>query len=105
MKKGMTMEQYMAELEAKKARAEAFDTVLKSIDDNLKYKCNRVVVKEGYYETYTNDDGEEKKRYVWPEYEKDENGDDVLVPPTEGDYSYNEYIALLAVKEEILAII
>ena len=105
MKKGQTMEQYMAELENKKLRAEAFQNVLKHIDQELEWKCNKITEAEGYYSEYTDDEGNVKKRWHSTVYKTDEDGNDILIPPEEGDYYYPIYMALKQVREEILEII
>lgn len=106
MKKGMTMEQYMAELEEQKMRAEAFADVIKYLDREIAYKCDKIEVTPSRYEEYVDEEtGETKKKYIWPTYELDENGDEKLVPPEEGSYNYPMYRMLMQIKDEILAII
>lgn len=105
MKKGMTMDDYMKTLDAQRTRAEAFQKVLKHIDNELEWMCDKEVEQESYYEMYTDEEGNEKKRWHSAVYKTDENGKEILIEPTEGHYQYNEYTALKAVKEEILAII
>lgn len=106
MKKGMTMDEYMNELENQKLRAEAFKAVLEHLDTEIEWKMDKIEIKAGYNEEYVDEEtGETKKKWHWAEYEKDENGCDKRIPPEEGSYQYPMYKALLAVKDEILAII
>ena len=105
MKKGQTFDEYMNELEEMKLRAEAFKDVINHIDNELEWMCDKVVEKESYYEEYVDDNGETKKRWHSAEYKLDENGKEILIPPTEGQYRYKEYMMMKSVKDEILAII
>ena len=106
MKKGMTMEQYMAELEEQKRRAEAYSDLIRHLDSEIAYRCEKIEVTPSRREEYIDEEtGETKTKYIWATYEKDENGDDKLVPPEEGHYNYPMYKTLLQIKDEILAII
>lgn len=105
MKKNMTCEEMLKELEEKKQRVEVFQNLLQYIDDQIHWKCDRIEVEAGYYEPYIDEDGNEKKRYHCPVYKVDENGDDVRIPPEEGSYYYKEYVAWCKVRDEIVALI
>lgn len=87
MKKTKNISEMKQELAIQKARLEAFETVMDKLDDTIKWNCMRIKHDE---------DGETMY---------DENGDYVFEAPQEGEYGYEEYIALTNVRDEIMAII
>ena len=105
MKKNMTVEQMMQKLDEDKRRLEVFASILEKIDYEINFKCKCVILEDGYYEKYTDEDGNERSKYHMPVYQTDENGDEVRIPPSEGDWNYEEYIAWCKVRDEIFAMI
>lgn len=87
MKKTKNISEMKQELARQKARLEAFETVVDKLDDIIKWNCMSIKHDEDGETIY------------------DENGDYVFEAPQEGDYSYEEYIALTSVRDEIMAII
>ena len=105
MKKRISIEEHIAELERQKRRAEAMQEVIESIDCTLRAYSSPIIEKEGYYESYIADDGEEKERWIHTVYATDEDGNEIRTPPKEGDYYYEKFVALMSLREEILAIL
>ena len=106
MKNGMTIEQHIAELEAKIKRAEAFERVLKSVDNMIEGFMVPEIDEPSRREKYIDEEtGEEKTRYVWETYKKDENGNTIYHEPDEEHYNYKDYVALKKVRDEIVAIV
>lgn len=87
MKKTKNISEMKQELATQMARLEAFETVMDKLDDIIKWNCMSIKHDEDGETIY------------------DENGDYVFEAPQEGDYSYEEYIALTSVRDEIMAII
>lgn len=100
-----TIEAMKAELEAKTKRLEAFEDILEAIDSVIHSKMNARIKTEPYYEEYTDENGETKKKYHWAEYEEDENGNTLYDAPSEDDWNYSKYTALCAVRDEIIALL
>lgn len=106
MKKGMTVEDYMKELDFQRERANVFSRIISRIDDDLKWMCDRETDAESYYEDIVNEEtGETERKWHAAVYKVDENGDYIWIEPSEGDYNYDSYTALKKVREEIMAII
>lgn len=75
------------EIARQKTRLEAFETVMDKLDEAIKWNCMNI------------------KRDEDGEAIHDENGEYVFEAPQEGEYKYEEYIALMGVRDEIMAII
>lgn len=105
MKKGQTIEMYLAELEAKKKRVEMFKKLIEHVDSEIEWLGSKEMIQEGYYETYTDENGDEKKRYHAPIYKTDENGNEIVTPPAESSYYYEDYKAWCGIKEELMEIL
>lgn len=100
-----TIDEMRADLEAKQKRLNAFGQILESIDAIIHSNMEARVKTPSHYETYTDENGEEKRKYIWAEYEEDENGNTIYDEPTEGDWKYEDYKALCAVRDEILTLL
>ena len=106
VKKGMTIDDYMKEIEAQKERVEVFRDVIHYMDNQIEWKCSRVVDTEGYYEEVTNEEtGETERKWHSTVYKVDDDGEYIRIEPKEDDYNYKSFMALKKVREEILAII
>lgn len=87
MKKTKSISEMKQELARQKTRLEAFETVMDKLDDTIKWNCMNI------------------KRDEDGETICDEDGEYVFEAPQEGEYKYEEYIALTSVRDEIMAII
>lgn len=87
MKKTKSISEMKQELAKQKDRLEAFEIVMDKLDETLKWDCMNIK-RDGNGETIY-----------------DENGECVFEAPQEGEYKYEEYIALTGVRDEIMAII
>lgn len=87
MKKNISIAEMKQELARQKTRLEAFETVMDKLDEAIKWNCMNI------------------KRDEDGEAIHDENGEYVFEAPQEGEYKYEEYIALTGVRDEIMAII
>lgn len=106
MKKTMTIEERIAELEAQKERIEAFGRVINSVDNMIENLMTPEVETETWKETYIDEEtGEEKTRWHWETYKKDEDGNTIYHEPSEDSYNYKEYVALKRVRDEIMQMI
>lgn len=105
MKKDRTIDEVIKELEEQKQRAELFKDVIKKIDDEIRWLEKPIVIKEGYYEDYTDDEGNEKRRWHMPVCQTDEDGNEIRIAPTEEDWGYDKYVMWNRVKDEIIAIV
>ena len=75
------------ELAKQKDRLEAFEIVMDKLDEAIKWNCMNIKHDENGDTIY------------------DEDGECVFEAPQEGEYKYEEYIALTNVRDEIMAII
>lgn len=75
------------ELAKQKDRLEAFEIVMDKLDEAIKWNCMNIKRDENGDTIY------------------DEDGECVFEAPQEGEYKYDEYIALTGVRDEIMAII
>lgn len=101
-----TIEAMKAELEAKTRRLEAFEDIMKVIEERIHSEMRPRVAKESWTETWTDEEtGEEKTKYHWTEFEEDENGNTLYDAPTEDDWHYPKYVSLCSVRDEILALL
>lgn len=87
MKKTKSISEMKQELARRKTRLEAFEIVMDKLDESIKWNCMSIKHDENGDTVY------------------DENGECVFEAPQEGEYKYEEYIALLGVRDEIMAII
>lgn len=87
MKKTKSISEMKQELARQKARLEAFEIVMDKLDEAIKWNCMNIK-RDGNGDTIYNEDGE-----------------CVFEAPQEGEYRYEEYIALMGVRDEIMAII
>lgn len=87
MKKTKSISEMKQELERQKTRLEAFEIVMDKIDESIKWNCMSIKRDENGDTIY------------------DEDGEYVFEAPQEGEYRYEEYIALTGVRDEIMAII
>lgn len=87
MKKNISISEMKQELAKQKDRLEAFEIVIDKLDEAIKWNCMNI------------------KRDKDGESIRDENGEYVFEAPREGEYKYEEYIALTGVRDEIMAII
>lgn len=87
MKKTKSISEMKQELEKQKTRLEAFEIVMDKIDEAIKWNCMSIKRDENGDTIY------------------DEDGEYVFEAPQEGEYRYEEYIALTGVRDEIMAII
>lgn len=87
MKKTKSISEMKQELERQKTRLEAFEIVMDKIDEAIKWNCMGIKRDENGDTIY------------------DEDGEYVFEAPQEGEYRYEEYIALTGVRDEIMAII
>lgn len=87
MKKTKSISEMKQELDRQKTRLEAFEIVMDKIDEAIKWNCMSIKRDENGDTIY------------------DEDGEYVFEAPQEGEYRYEEYIALTGVRDEIMAII
>lgn len=87
MKKAKSISEMKQELARQKTRLEAFEIVMDKIDEAIKWN-------------YMNIKRDENGDTIY-----DEDGECVFEAPQEGEYKYEEYIALISVRNEIMAII
>ena len=87
MKKTKTISEMKQELAKQKNRLEAFEIVMDKLEETIKWNCMNIKRDENGDAVY------------------DEDGECVFEAPEEGAYKYEEYIALLGVRDEIMAII
>lgn len=87
MKKTKSISEMKQELEKQKTRLEAFEIVMDKIDEAIKWNCMSIKRDENGDTVY------------------DEDGEYIFEAPQEGEYKYEEYIALTGVRDEIMAII
>ena len=87
MKKTKSISEMKQELKKQRDRLEAFEIVMDKLDEAIKWNCMNI-----------KRDGDGETIY-------DENGECVFEAPQEGEYKYEEYIALIGVRDEIMAII
>ena len=87
MKKTKSISEMKQELKKQRNRLEAFEIVMDKLDEAIKWNCMNI-----------KRDGDGETIY-------DENGECVFEAPQEGEYKYGEYIALIGVRDEIMAII
>lgn len=87
MKKTKIISEMKQELARQKNRLEAFEIVMDKLEETIKWDCMDI------------------KRNENGEYVFDENGEYVFEAPKEGEYKYEEYIAMTGVRDEIMAII
>lgn len=92
-----TIEEMRAELEAKTRRLKAFEIVLSKVD----YEINWRMVEEVEQESYRDENGEWHATI----YKRDENDEIIKHAPTEDDWTYEEYVALCSVRDEILSLL
>ena len=87
MKKTKSISEMKQELAKQTTRLEAFEIVMDKLDETIKWNCMHIKHDEDGETIY------------------DENGDYVFEAPQEGEYQYEQYIALINVRDEIMAII
>lgn len=87
MKKNMSISEMKQELARQKTRLEAFETIMYKLDETIKWNCMNI------------------KRDEDGEAIHDEDGEYIFEAPQEGEYKYEEYIAMMGVRDEIMAII
>lgn len=87
MKKTKSISEMKQELAKQKTRLEAFEIVMDKLDETIKWNCMNIKHDENGDTVY------------------DEDGECVFEAPQEGEYKYEEYIALTGVRDEIIAII
>ncbi len=87
MRKTKNISEMKQELERQKTRLEAFEIVMDKIDEAIKWNCMSIKRDENGDTVY------------------DEDCEYIFEAPQEGEYNYEEYIALTGVRDEIMAII
>lgn len=100
-----TIEAMRADLEQRQQRLGAFEEIIEAIDRLIHDKMTPRVLLPSHYETYTDENGEEQRKYIWTEYEEDEEGNTIYDAPDSDDWRYNSYVALLGVKAEIISLL
>ena len=97
-----TTDELRAELEKSRVRLECYAELLEDCDRHLHYTMERHELTPSRSETYTDDDGVERTRYIWPTYETDDDGNDLYFPPSEEDnWNYPKYLAWCAIIEQV----
>ena len=96
-----------AGLKRRQVKLEFIADLIDTAESNRRLYMRRNVVKDSYREEYTDSEtGKLKTRYVWEEYERDENGDIKYFEPTEENESdYIRYSVWSEIIEDLILLV
>ena len=94
MSKKQTIEEKRRELELAVKRLDVWADVLESLENKKHWYMERIEETPEKRETYIDDDGNEKTRYIWATYKKDDDGNDIYIEPEPDYYHYDDYCAV-----------